>query len=76
MEAGGLGAAQELVLCDPITQAFEEQMYETALPSVQQLTCLFDAVVQHTSEAHVCAAMRLRTAVTLAVSVASPRCGD
>ena len=72
MEAEGLGAAQELVLCDPITQAFEEQMYETALPSVQQLTCLFDAVVQHTSEAHVCAAMRLRTAVTLAVSVASP----
>ena len=59
MEAEGLGAAQELVLCDPITQAFEEQMYETALPSVQQLTCLFDAVVQHTSEAHVCAAMRL-----------------
>ena len=48
MEAEGFSGALQLVVLNPLGQAFEEAVCEQALPTLQQLTSLFDVSAPQT----------------------------
>ena len=66
LDAEGCSGAKVLVVHDPVEQAFEEALHDSALPTLQELTDLFSVLprIEHTPRARLCAIQPARLAAT------------